>query len=98
MQTSHQLGKGEKYRSVLGTLVTVYRWVSSSYFSFVLSSPLGTVCKVNIYRNEGIYRGWYKGLSMNMIKGPLAVSLAYTTNDYLKIALQWLFQEIQVER
>ena len=29
MQTSHQLGKGEKYRSVLGTLVTVYRWVSS---------------------------------------------------------------------
>jgi len=25
MQTSHQLGKGEKYRSVLGTLVTVYR-------------------------------------------------------------------------
>ena len=25
MQTSHQLGKGEKYNSVLGTLVTVYR-------------------------------------------------------------------------
>ena len=25
MQTSHQLGKGNKYRSVLGTLVTVYR-------------------------------------------------------------------------
>ena len=25
MQTSHQLGKGDKYSSVLGTLVTVYR-------------------------------------------------------------------------
>lgn len=35
---------------------------------------------------------------MNMIKGPLAVSLAYTTNDYLKIALQWIFEEIQTVR
>ena len=26
MQTSHQLGKGDKYKSVIGTLVTVYRY------------------------------------------------------------------------
>jgi len=66
MQTGRQLGKANKYRTVVGTLLTVYR-------------------------NEGIYRGWYKGLSMNLIKGPIAVSIAYTVNDYVKLAFQWLF-------
>lgn len=65
MQTAVQLGKGNKYCSVWGTLTTVYR-------------------------QEGVYRGLYKGLSMNLIKGPLAVSIAYTVNDYVRIALQRL--------
>lgn len=65
MQTSAQLGKGNKYSTIWGTLITVYR-------------------------QEGIYRGLYKGLSMNLIKGPLAVSIAYTVNDYVRIALQRL--------
>jgi len=66
MQTGKQLGKGNKYITVVGTLLTVYR-------------------------NEGIYRGWYKGLSMNLIKGPIAVSIAYTVNDYVRIVLNWVF-------
>jgi len=67
MQTSRQLGKGNKYRTVLSTLVTVYR-------------------------QEGIYRGWYKGLSMNLIKGPLAVSIAYTVNDYVRLGLRLVLE------
>merc|ERR1719315_175951 len=66
MQTGKQLGKGNKYSTVTGTLLTVYR-------------------------SEGIYRGWYKGLSMNLIKGPIAVSIAYTVNDYVRIVLNWVF-------
>ena len=27
MQTSHQLGKGDKYKTVIGTLKTVYRYI-----------------------------------------------------------------------
>jgi len=66
MQTGKQLGKGNKYITVVGTLLTVYR-------------------------SEGIYRGWYKGLSMNLIKGPIAVSIAYTVNDYVRIVLNLVF-------
>ena len=47
----------------------------------------------NCYRNEGIYRGWYKGMSMNLIKGPVAVSIAYTVNDYVKIGLRWILED-----
>ena len=29
-------------------------------------------------------------MSMNLIKGPVAVSIAYTVNDYVKIYLRFL--------
>ena len=37
------------------------------------------------FRNEGFVHGWYKGLSMNFIKGPLTVGASYTAYDYLHI-------------
>jgi solute carrier family 25, member 42 len=36
-----------------------------------------------IYRAEGV-RGIFKGLTMNWMKGPLAVGISFSTNDYLK--------------
>jgi len=53
------------------------------------SSILGTL--IYIYRKEGIARGWYKGISMNFIKGPIAVGTSFTVNDYCKMAFGKLF-------
>lgn len=42
----------------------------------------------SVFLEEGI-RGLYKGLSMNWIKGPIAVGVSFTTFD---ITVRWLRQ------
>ncbi|KAJ8270084.1 hypothetical protein GJAV_G00110140 [Gymnothorax javanicus] len=51
---------------------------------------LGTMRE--IVAEEGLIRGLYKGLSMNWVKGPVAVGISFTTFDLTQILLRKLHQ------
>ncbi len=53
------------------------------------TSILGTLKEV--YEREGIRRGWYKGLSMNFIKGPMASSISFMCFDTFQEELRRLY-------
>ena len=40
---------------------------------------------IYILFTEGIRGGWYKGITMNLFKNPIATGLSFTINDYCKI-------------
>ncbi|NXT11407.1 S2542 protein, partial [Prunella fulvescens] len=52
----------------------------------------------DIVREEGLVRGLYKGLSMNWVKGPIAVGISFTTFDLMQILLRKLQHGPGLER
>lgn len=48
-----------------------------------------------IFRFEGVKGGFFKGLSMNWIKGPIAVGISFATYDNTKDILRKLVTDIK---
>ena len=42
-----------------------------------------------VWTNEG-WRAFFKGLSMNWIKGPIAVGISFMTFDYIQATLRYM--------
>ena len=38
---------------------------------------------LEVLRREGFFRGWYKGISKNFVKGPIATGISFNTFDII---------------
>nr|XP_025045075.1 mitochondrial coenzyme A transporter SLC25A42 [Pelodiscus sinensis] len=72
------------------------RMQTAGVMGHVYSSILLTMRE--IIREEGLIRGLYKGLSMNWVKGPIAVGISFTTFDITQILLRKLQLSANIER
>ena len=50
-------------------------------YHFRYTSIAGTLLEV--LRREGFFRGWYKGISMNFVKGPISTGISFNTFDFV---------------
>ncbi|KIH61746.1 hypothetical protein ANCDUO_07976 [Ancylostoma duodenale] len=71
-----QTGRLQPGDGVLRSLITIYKNALFALTSLLLILfPLFS---------EGLKRGLYKGLSMNWVKGPIAVGVSFTTYEYIR--------------
>ena len=61
------------------------RMQTSAITGYECTSIMGTFRK--IYQEEGLRKGFFKGLSMNWIKGPISVGISFATYDFVKETL-----------
>lgn len=64
------------------------RMQTSSVIGTQYTTIIGTLTK--IYREEGLRRGFFKGLSMNWVKGPVAVGISFATYEHTRDLLREL--------
>lgn len=64
------------------------RMQTTPYHESKYQTIMGTL--TTIYEEEGIRRGFFKGLSMNWVKGPVAVGISFATYDKIRDLLHRL--------
>eukprot|EP00102_Acyrthosiphon_pisum_P019040 XP_016656250.1 PREDICTED: mitochondrial coenzyme A transporter SLC25A42-like [Acyrthosiphon pisum] len=67
-------------------LDTIRRKIQTSNITGENYKSFWATCST-IYKTEGIRHGFYKGMSMNLIKGPIAAAISFITFDLVKKTL-----------